>query len=151
MLSLLQKCARVGALLVALNVALMISVPVVAQQPSPGFRWPDGKSFALSLSFDDARESQVDNVLPVLDRHGVKATFFLVPSLAEKRLDGWKRAVVAGHEIGNHSMHHPCSLNYRFPAARRTAWDQSVDQGQAECYGQPVCLSLRTNVCRTWP
>jgi peptidoglycan-N-acetylglucosamine deacetylase len=100
----------------ALLVSLIVSTPSLAQQPSPGFHWPDGKRFALSLSFDDARVSQVDTVLPVLDKYGVKATFFLVPSLAEKRLDGWKRAVVAGHEIGNHSLHHPCSLNYRFAA-----------------------------------
>jgi peptidoglycan/xylan/chitin deacetylase (PgdA/CDA1 family) len=97
-------------------VSLIMSVPSLAQQTSPGFHWPDGKHFALSLSFDDARVSQVDTVLPVLDKYAVKATFFLVPSLAEKRLDGWKRAVAAGHEIGNHSLHHPCSLNYRFAA-----------------------------------
>jgi len=117
MLQVQQKFAWIAALVVALViVGPIISVPAVAQQPSPGFHWPDGKTFALSLSFDDARVSQVDNVLPVLDKYGVKATFFLVPSLAEKRLDGWKRAVVAGHEIGNHTLHHPCSLSYRFPA-----------------------------------
>ncbi len=146
MFSLQQKCARVAAFLVALiNVALIITVPAVAQQSSPGFHWPDGKTFALSLSFDDARESQVDNVLPVLDKHGVKATFFLVPSLAEKRLDGWKRAVVAGHEIGNHSLHHPCSLNYRFPADNALE-NYSLEMMRGELVGTNQWIKDKLNV-----
>jgi peptidoglycan/xylan/chitin deacetylase (PgdA/CDA1 family) len=78
------------------------------------FKWPDGKRFAISLSFDDARLSQVDTGLDVLKRAGVKATFYLVPSRAKERLEGWKRAVAEGHEIGNHSRSHACTANYRF-------------------------------------
>ena len=37
--------------------------------------WPEGKTAALSLTFDDARLSQVDQGLPLLDSYGVKATF----------------------------------------------------------------------------
>jgi peptidoglycan/xylan/chitin deacetylase (PgdA/CDA1 family) len=66
----------------------------------------------VSLTFDDARPSQVDVGLPILDRHGVKATFFLVPSSAEPRRAGWKQAAAAGHEIGNHSLDHPCTGNF---------------------------------------
>ena len=88
-------------------------------QPAPRFAWPNGARAALSLSFDDARPSQVDVGLDVLDAYGAKATFFVVPSAMERRLAGWKRAVAAGHEIGNHSLTHPCSGN--FPWARRKA------------------------------
>lgn len=93
-----------------------------AQSPSPNpetFEWPEGKKAAVSLSFDDARPSQVDVGLPLLDRHGVKATFFVVPGAVEQRLDGWRMGRDAGHEIGNHSLHHPCSGN--FPWARNKA------------------------------
>ncbi|GAA4421622.1 polysaccharide deacetylase family protein [Nibrella viscosa] len=67
---------------------------------------------AVSLSFDDARLSNVDVGTPLLDQYGVKATFFVVPSAVKQRLDGWKKAVAAGHEIGNHSVAHPCSGNF---------------------------------------
>ena len=83
-----------------------------AQTAAASFPWPDGARAAVSLSFDDARPSQVDVGLPVLDRHGVKATFFLVPSSAEERRDGWKNAAATGHEIGNHSLDHPCTGNF---------------------------------------
>jgi len=69
---------------------------------------------AISLSFDDGRLSQVDTGLALLRKHGVRATFFLQSNQIEKRLDGWRRAVADGHEIGNHSMNHPCTGNYEF-------------------------------------
>lgn len=78
------------------------------------FRWPEGKRAALSLSFDDARLSQIDRGLALFDKCGVKVTFFVSPDNLEKRLAGWKKAVAAGHEIGNHSLNHPCTGNYAF-------------------------------------
>ena len=99
-------------------VALASSGPImVAQQAPPAFNWPEGKRVAVSLSFDDARASQVEGGTALLDRFGVKATFYVVPSAVEKKLDGWKRAVAGGHEIGNHSLNHPCSGNF--------AWSRS--------------------------
>jgi peptidoglycan/xylan/chitin deacetylase (PgdA/CDA1 family) len=76
------------------------------------FKWPEGKKMAISLSFDDARLSQPDKGIPLLDKYGVKATFYLVPSSMLQRLDGWKKAVSSGHDIGNHSLTHPCTGNF---------------------------------------
>lgn len=87
-------------------------VGALAQQASQNFRWPEGKKAALSLSFDDARASQVLGGTAFLDKHQVKATFFVVPETMEPHLKGWKQAVANGHEIGNHTTTHPCSGNY---------------------------------------
>ncbi|HNP21110.1 MAG TPA: polysaccharide deacetylase family protein [Panacibacter sp.] len=76
--------------------------------------WPKGKEAAISLSFDDARFSQVDRGTALLDSMQVKATFYLVPAAAEQRMEGWKKAVAAGHEMGNHSLFHPCSGNFEW-------------------------------------
>ena len=78
------------------------------------FRWPEGKRAAISLTFDDARLSQIDTGLALLDRCGVKATFYVEPGNVKERLEGWKRAVASGHEIGNHTDSHPCTGNYAF-------------------------------------
>ena len=83
-----------------------------AQYDTSVFKWPEGKKAAISLSFDDARESQVLRGTDLLDQFGVKATFFVVPSAVEKQLNGWKKAVANGHEIGNHSLNHPCTGNF---------------------------------------
>lgn len=78
------------------------------------FHWPEGKRAAISLTFDDARVSQVDTGMPILDEYGVKATFYVSINSLEKRLPAWKKAVADGHEIGNHTMTHPCSGNFSF-------------------------------------
>jgi peptidoglycan/xylan/chitin deacetylase (PgdA/CDA1 family) len=78
------------------------------------FQWPAGKRLAISLTFDDARLSQPDVGLALLEKCGVKATFFVEPRNLEPRLEGWKKIVAAGHEIGNHSQTHPCTGNYAF-------------------------------------
>lgn len=76
------------------------------------FPWPEGKKMALSLTFDDARLSQIDTGIPLLDKYGVKATFYISPESLLQRTDGWKKAVINGHDIGNHSVYHPCSGNF---------------------------------------
>ncbi len=81
-------------------------------QSPPPFEWPEGARAAVSLTFDDARHSQVDKGTALLNRFDVKATFYVVPGAVEERLEGWKAAVAAGHEIANHSLVHPCSGNF---------------------------------------
>ncbi|MEZ4828112.1 MAG: polysaccharide deacetylase family protein [Bacteroidia bacterium] len=74
--------------------------------------WPEGKKAAVSLTFDDARLSQIDRGLDFFEKQRVKATFYLIPGSMEQRAEGWKKAVAQGHEIGNHSLTHPCSGNF---------------------------------------
>jgi peptidoglycan-N-acetylglucosamine deacetylase len=83
------------------------------------FQWPEKHQGALSLTFDDARLSQVDVGMAALAQQGVNATFYVQPGNVEKRLAGWKKLAAAGHEIANHTMTHPCSGN--FPWARNKA------------------------------
>lgn len=73
--------------------------------------WPDRHRAAISLSFDDARLSQLHRGLPLLERLDVAATFFVLPDAVERNLSHWREAVGRGHEIGNHTVTHPCSAN----------------------------------------
>jgi peptidoglycan-N-acetylglucosamine deacetylase len=82
--------------------------------PASSFSWPEGIECALSLTFDDAKPSQVDRGLPLLDEYGAKAAFYVVPDAAAKDADAWRCAVANGHEIGNHTLTHPCSGNTIF-------------------------------------
>jgi beta-glucosidase len=84
-----------------------------------GFQWPEGNKMAISLTFDDARPSQVDIGIPIMNKYGIKGTFYLSPDRMMERLDGWTEAIDTGHEIGNHTQTHPCTGN--FPWAREKA------------------------------
>ena len=77
------------------------------------FHWPNNKSVAVSLSYDDALASQLDNALPSLNHYGFKASFYLPTSysLVTDRLLEWRVAASQGHELGNHSVHHSCSAS----------------------------------------
>ena len=66
---------------------------------------------AISLSYDDAIDSQLDNAIPALNRHGLVASFYLTLAspTVRGRLDEWRAAAARGHELGNHTIYHPCS------------------------------------------
>jgi peptidoglycan/xylan/chitin deacetylase (PgdA/CDA1 family) len=98
--------------LLVLGITLLLSSLTFAQSGSAPFPWPPGKRAAVSLTFDDARTSQVTVGTGLLDQYNVKATFYVVPSGVAQRLEGWKKAVSSGHEIGNHSLNHPCTGNF---------------------------------------
>ena len=69
--------------------------------------WPGGARAAVSLTYDDAMASQLRYAVPVLERHGLKATFFL----SGKNLAEFSALAKAGHELGSHTVTHPCNAD----------------------------------------
>ena len=118
--------ARTGAILL-----LFLSLPGILLAQSTPFAWPEGKKVAISLTFDDARGSQPTLGIPLLDEFGVKGTFYLVPTAARAQADGWKKAVAMGHEIGNHTVNHPCSGNFDW-ARSKALEGYTLDQMRKE-------------------
>ena len=88
------------------------SQPAQRHLDASGFPWPNGAEMALSLTFDDGRPTQVTHAIPLLDAFDVKATFYSQPENLRNELAGWRRAVAVGHEIGNHTVGHPCTGNF---------------------------------------
>lgn len=71
--------------------------------------WPDGKKAAIILTYDDGLRSQRDIVMPQLEAKGFRGTFFLYGLVVEEQdVPEWRAAAERGHELGNHSMYHPC-------------------------------------------
>lgn len=81
--------------------------------------WPPGRRGAVSLTFDDARPSQLDPGMALLAETSARATFYVSLDRVRERTAQWREALEAGHEIGNHTMSHPCSGNFAF--SRRNA------------------------------
>lgn len=71
--------------------------------------WPaKGKKAAIVLTYDDALRSQLDFAIPQLDAANLHGTFFLDGDLSPEDMLLWRKAAARGHELGNHSMFHPC-------------------------------------------
>jgi peptidoglycan/xylan/chitin deacetylase (PgdA/CDA1 family) len=77
-------------------------------QPGP-LAWK-GKKSAVVLTYDDALNVHLDKVVPLLDSLNVKGTFYLsgyFPGCRDRIAD-WRKAAGHGHELGNHTLFHPC-------------------------------------------
>lgn len=60
----------------------------------------------VALTFDDGPTENVDKLLPLLENHNVKATFFLIGEDIKKNPQEAEKLVKAGHQIGNHTYSH---------------------------------------------
>lgn len=66
-----------------------------------------GEGREVCLTFDDGPDADVTpKVLDILDRYGVKATFFCVGENVQKYPDLFAEIKKRGHMVGNHTMHH---------------------------------------------
>jgi peptidoglycan/xylan/chitin deacetylase (PgdA/CDA1 family) len=75
-----------------------------------GLAWPGGQKGAVSLTYDDGLDSQLDNAVPQLEALGLKATFFVTGENMDARLADWVSLGRRGHEIADHTLTHPCEL-----------------------------------------
>ncbi len=67
----------------------------------------DSTEKAVYLTFDDGPIPEVTPwVLDVLDKYGIKATFFMVGDNARRYPDLLQEVVRRGHGVGNHTMNH---------------------------------------------
>ncbi|MBR7122715.1 MAG: delta-lactam-biosynthetic de-N-acetylase [Oscillospiraceae bacterium] len=61
----------------------------------------------LYLTFDAGYENGcTEKILDTLQKHNIKAAFFLVGNYIEKNADLVRRMVSEGHIVANHTMHH---------------------------------------------
>lgn len=81
------------------------------RQPDPAeTRLPDQPT--VYLTFDDGPSANTPDVLDILHKADVKATFFVLGEYVEARPDLVKRIVREGHAIGNHTYDHVYSELY---------------------------------------
>lgn len=94
----------------AIFICFILSTFTVSAQ-TKAFKWPKSYQAAVSLTYDDALFSQLDNAIPALNKYQLKGSFYLTlssPSV-KQRLEDWRLAAKQGHELGNHTIYHPCS------------------------------------------
>src|SRR5438876_5391899 len=65
---------------------------------------------SVALTFDDGPSEDTEELLNVLSRYGLKATFFMLGRQVELFPQTARRVIEEGHEAGNHSYSHPIYL-----------------------------------------
>lgn len=72
------------------------------------------KEKKLAITIDDGpHPTTTRKILDVLEKHNVKATFFLIGSKVEQYPQVMEEIVKGGHEIGNHDHHDRASILQR--------------------------------------
>jgi peptidoglycan/xylan/chitin deacetylase (PgdA/CDA1 family) len=82
-------------------------------------RYPQDKTAALSLTWDDGCPSVFTKIVPLLDAYNLKATFFIITAQVQNQGEWpkWKALYEQGYEIASHSLTHP---------TMGTIWDSAV-------------------------
>jgi peptidoglycan-N-acetylglucosamine deacetylase len=100
-------------------------------------RLPDAPG-CVALTIDDGPDPEVTPaVLDLLNRHGVRATFFCIGERVAQHPELARRITREGHEIGNHTERHRYVFSLFGPAAIRREIVQAQASIQATCQVVP--------------
>jgi peptidoglycan/xylan/chitin deacetylase (PgdA/CDA1 family) len=102
------------------------------------------KGRQLALTFDDGpNDPYTLQLLDVLAKYDVKATFFLMGKYVDRRPDIVREIVAAGHVVANHTYNHPnlifrSQTQFRDELARcELALDNAVGENHAPLFRPP--------------
>jgi peptidoglycan/xylan/chitin deacetylase (PgdA/CDA1 family) len=96
---------------------------------------PDSREFALTYD-DGPNDPYTQQLLDVLARHDVRATFFLIGRFVRQRPEIARAIHAAGHLVGNHTMTHPVLL---FQSPKRAREELvSCNAAIEDALGEPV-------------
>jgi peptidoglycan-N-acetylglucosamine deacetylase len=108
-----NRCRMIGALIGVAGAALLGASGYQAMAPTG--QWY-GSTFSgrprgakqIALTYDDGpNDLHTQQLLEVLARHDVRATFFLIGRYVQRRPEIVRELVEAGHVLGNHTFTHP--------------------------------------------
>jgi peptidoglycan-N-acetylglucosamine deacetylase len=116
------------------------------QSMSPTGQWY-GRTFTglsrrcrqIALTFDDGpNDPFTPQLLDVLARHDVKATFFMLGQYVKMRPDLARQVGDTGHVIGNHTFSHPNLIFLRVNRVKKEIED--CQRALSDAVGQPSSL-----------
>lgn len=85
----------------------VINITAVSNQDKDLYKFVSTPEKKIALTFDDGpHPTQTKEILDILKKYDVKATFFVVGINAENNPDILKLTKEQGHEIGNHTYSH---------------------------------------------
>jgi trimeric autotransporter adhesin len=105
-----------------LVVGLLFPLQVVSAQDHQITYFLHNHAGAVTISFDDGRETQAEIAAPLMDAKGIKGTFFINPdppeiyndpTLRHMRVtwERWRELAAEGHEIASHTVNHAYLLD----------------------------------------
>ena len=131
--------------------AALVGASMIYAQDAEIATWSGFRKAAVSFTFDDGPQSDVDVALPMFEKYGYKATFNIVTNWANGggangmlNWSGVQKLSEAGHEIASHSNSHP--NGQPMPANEISSSKGTINQKIQQKYG---CVTLAYPNCDT--
>ena len=131
--------------------AALMGASMIYAQDAEIATWYGFRKAAVSFTFDDGPQSDVDVALPMFEKYGYKATFNIVTNWANGggangmlNWSGVQKLSEAGHEIASHSNSHP--NGQPMPANEISSSKGTINQKIQQKYG---CVTLAYPNCDT--
>jgi peptidoglycan/xylan/chitin deacetylase (PgdA/CDA1 family) len=99
--------------------------------------FPHGTRGVVSLTYDDALDVHFDHAMPDLEAAGLRGTFYVptgehpIMNFTRRPAD-WRSVAERGHEVGNHTHHHPCGSCHPFVKKGFTLEEYDLARIEAE-------------------
>ncbi len=112
-----------------------INVSATTKIDADVYRKKENDYMKIALTFDDGPHPRyTPQILNILEKYNVKATFFIVGINAHYYPDTLVKVANSGHEIGNHTYTHP-----RVSTIERQELISQVEKCETEIYGITEC------------
>ena len=110
-----HKLIKAFCCLIAFSILINILCPIIFVSASENiaddvdiYRKKENDYMKIALTFDDGPHPRyTPQILDILDKYGIKATFFAIGINADRYPDTMEMVIKRGHEIGNHTYTHP--------------------------------------------
>jgi sialate O-acetylesterase len=93
--------------IVLITLLNILAIQIFAQD---NFSWPNNAKAGVCLTYDDGLDCHLDSARVNLNQYNLKGSFYCTGKSKSllNRMDDWRQLVKDGHELGNHSLFHPC-------------------------------------------
>ena len=102
---------KILSVLLSVIILLMFQLEIFALNNANGeeYYFKRNENNQIALTFDDGPHPKYTyEILDVLERYNIKATFFVIGVNAQNYKDALRAISSRGHEIGNHTFSHKC-------------------------------------------
>jgi len=109
---------------------------------------PAGESGVLLLTFDDRNFAGWEKAMPVFEKYGAHATFFVSGPIDNTAVKTLKKLVAAGHTAGLHGLTHAnADVAIARDGAEKYYWDDIVPQKDAIYWAYVPCSTFAYPNC----
>lgn len=103
----MQRVKIVMLSIFSFAVICILMTHIICANEGPVFKFKNNEDKKIALTFDDGPHPVITKkILDILDKYGVKATFFVVGVNVKNYPSAFECIVERGHEIGNHTYSH---------------------------------------------